>query len=178
MKRDFCDVVLLGNPTLRMVSKPIDDEEFGTLDLNQLSERLFHMMKIKNGLGLAAPQIGINKRAIVFGMDNHPVKKHLPPIPYTILFNPIFESTSDFIEEEYEGCLSVGDLRGKVPRHKNIIYRGYDVDGNLIEREASDLHARVVQHETDHLNGIIFLDKVTNHQSLGFHNELIKSGGL
>ena len=172
------EVILLGNPLLRMISKPILDEEFGTSDLNQLSELLFNVMKIKNGLGLAAPQLGINKRAIVFGMDTHPVKKNLPSIPYTILFNPTFEPASDAMQEEYEGCLSVGDLRGKVPRYTHILYRGYDVAGNLIERDVSDLHARAVQHEIDHLDGIIFIDKVKNYQSLGFHNELIKNGAI
>ena len=177
MTKDY-DVVLLGNPSLRLVSKPILEEEFGSSDLNQLSELLFHIMKLKNGLGLAAPQIGINKRALVFGMDNHPAQVHRPSIPYTVLFNPSFERLSNMMEDEYEGCLSVGDLRGKVSRYKDIVYLGYDVEGNLIEREVSSLHARVFQHEIDHLDGIIFLDKVTDHQSLGFHNELINNGVL
>lgn len=171
-------VIQLGNPLLRKISEPILSDEFGTLELKTLENNLFEVMAFEKGLGLAAPQIGINKRAIVFGMEKHPVDGDRPVIPYTVLFNPSYEPTSDICIEDYEGCLSVGKLRGKVLRYKSICYRGYDADGNLIEREVSDLHARVVQHEFDHLNGVIFLDKVTNTSSLGFHEELIQSGAF
>jgi peptide deformylase len=171
-------IVRLGNPSLRQPSDPILDEEFGTPELKQLEATLFDMMQAENGLGLAAPQIGINKRAIVFGMEQHPVHTHLPSIPMTVLFNPSYEPLSDECVEDYEGCLSVGMLRGKVSRFKSIRYRGYDADGVLIEREVSDLHARVLQHESDHLDGVIFLDKVTDVNSLGFHDELIRFGEL
>ncbi|OGV29998.1 MAG: peptide deformylase [Legionellales bacterium RIFCSPHIGHO2_12_FULL_35_11] len=171
-------VIKLGNPLLRLVSEPIANNEFGTDALKTLANTLFDVMAQENGLGLAAPQIGINKRAIVFGMDKHPIHTELPPIPYTVLFNPSFVPTSDICVEDYEGCLSVGNLRGKVSRYKSIRYRGYDANGHLIEREVSDLHARAVQHELDHLNGVIFLDRITNHSSLGFHEELVLSGVL
>jgi peptide deformylase len=173
---ELSKVIRLGNPLLRLISDPIAENEFGTAELHELAKQLFEVMQLENGLGLAAPQIGINKRAIVFGMDWHPVHTNLPAIPYTVLFNPSYEPTTDICIEDYEGCLSVGNLRGKVSRYQSIYYRGYDADGNLIEREASDLHARAVQHEFDHLNGVIFLDKVTNHSSLGFHDELVQSG--
>ncbi|WP_028388757.1 peptide deformylase [Legionella fairfieldensis] len=169
-------IILLGNPLLRQKSQAILEEEFGTPDLKQLEQALFEMMQAENGLGLAAPQIGINKRAIVFGMEKHPVHTYLPTIPFTTLFNPSYEPTSDECIEDYEGCLSVGALRGKVSRYKHICYRGYDVNGQLIEREVSDLHARVLQHEYDHLEGVIFLDKVINVNSLGFHDELVRAG--
>ncbi len=175
MKTDI-NIILLGDPLLRLVSKPILENEFGTSDLKKLSEILFHMMSTKNGLGLAAPQLGISKRAVVFGMDCHPIKKHITSIPYTVLFNPSFEPITDAMEEDYEGCLSVGDLRGKVLRYKTIHYTGYDVEGTLIEREASNLHARVVQHEVDHLDGVIFIDKIQDYQTMGFHKELLNSG--
>lgn len=175
---DSYQVIQLGNPVLRMVSEPIQANLFGTEELKKMEVLLFEILKQENGLGLAAPQIGINKRALVFGMEQHPVHKHIPAVPYTILFNPSFEPTSDIIEEQYEGCLSVGSLRGKVPRYKYIGYRGYDVEGNLIEREVSDLHARVLQHEFDHLEGVLFLDRITDHSSLGFHEELIRSGAF
>lgn len=171
-------VIKLGNPLLRLISEPIADHEFGSDQLKSLTNTLFDVMAQENGLGLAAPQIGINKRAIVFGMDKHPVRTELPAIPYTILFNPSYVPTTDVCIEDYEGCLSVGNLRGKVSRYQSICYRGYDVDGHLIEREAFDLHARVVQHECDHLDGVIFLDKITNHGSLGFHEELAQSGAF
>lgn len=171
-------IIQLGNPELRKVSEPIQDNEFGTDELKQLELTLFAVLKAEGGLGLAAPQIGIRKRAIVFGMHKHPRQQHLPPIPFTVLFNPSFGSVSDVCVEEYEGCMSVGKLRGKVARYKSIIYRGYDASGTMIEREATDLHARVLQHELDHLDGIIFLDRVTDQQSVGFQDELINSGAL
>lgn len=127
---------------------------------------------------MAAPQIGINKRAVVFDMDPHPLRSDLPSIPYTILFNSSFEPLSNHCMEDYEGCLSVGKPRGKVSRYQSICYHGHDANGKLIEREVSDLHARVFQHELDHLNGVIFLDKITNQHSLGFQDELIQSGAF
>lgn len=175
---DTHNIVLLGNPLLRQISEPITQEEFGTPALKEMEKTLFDMLETEKGLGLAAPQIGISKRAVVFGMDKHPVHTRLPAIPYTILLNPTYEPISDECVEDYEGCLSVGPLRGKVSRYKHICYRGYDADGKLIEREASDLHARVLQHEYDHLMGVIFLDKITNVLSLGFHDELVKAGEL
>jgi peptide deformylase len=171
-------IIRIGNPLLRLIATPIHEDEFGTSELQEMEKLLFHMLASEKGLGLAAPQIGISKRAIVFGMDKHPIHTHLPSIPFTILFNPSYEPLSDECIEDYEGCLSVGELRGKVSRYKHIIYRGYDARGNLIEREANDLHARVLQHEYDHLEGVIFLDKITNVNSLGFHDELIQAGEL
>lgn len=171
-------IILLGNPLLRQKAETIREEEFGSEELKQLEKTLFEMMKAENGLGLAAPQIGISRRALVFGMEKNPVHTHFPEIPFTILFNPSYEPISEECVEDYEGCLSVGTLRGKVSRYKHIRYRGYDVNGQLIEREVSDLHARVLQHEYDHLEGVIFLDKVTDLNSLGFHDELVRSGEL
>jgi peptide deformylase len=171
-------VLQMGNPILREVCEPVSQELFGSEELKNLEATLFKNLKEKQGLGLSAPQLAINKRAIVFGMEQHPLYPELGPIPYTALFNPTYEPLSPGVEEGYEGCLCVGQLRAKVPRYQSIIYRGYDVDGNLIEREVSGLHARVVQHEVDHLNGVIFLDKVTDHSSLGFYDELIQSGAI
>ncbi len=175
---DSYTVIQLGNPLLRMTSEPISEDLFGSEKLNEMEAILFRVLQEKQGLGLAAPQIAINKRVIVFGMKQHPIYSDLLPIPFTALFNPSFEPLSDVVEEGYEGCLSVGQLRGKVPRYKAIGYRGYDANGKLIEREVYDLHARVIQHELDHLDGIVFLDKVTDHSSLGFHEELIQSGAF
>ncbi|KTC65685.1 polypeptide deformylase (plasmid) [Legionella adelaidensis] len=172
------DILQIGNPILRKISTPIQTHEFGTEELKKLSDLLFKILIEHKGVGLASPQIGINKRAIVFGMKQHPIHKHLPSIPYTVLFNPSYTPISDTIIENYEGCFSVGELRGKVPRFKSICYRGYDFEGNFVEREVSDLHARVVQHEYDHLEGILFIDKIQNFASLGFKDELLKSGEL
>ena len=158
------EVIQLGNPVLRMIAEPVLDNDFGSGELKKMESILFERLEQEKGLGLAAPQIGISKRALVFVMHQHPVHTHLPSIPFTVLFNPSFEPLSDLMEEEYEGCLSVGQLRGKVPRYKSIGYRGYDAEGNLIEKEVSDLHARVMQHELDHLEGVIFLDRIINHR--------------
>jgi peptide deformylase len=95
------------------------------------------------------------------------------PIPYTVLINPVIELFTNDMEEEYEACLSVGSLKGKVPRYTHLRYRGFDEKGVLIEREVDGLHARVVQHEYDHLDGVVFLDRVRDYVSLGFHEELM-----
>lgn len=169
------DVILLGNPILRKRSQEIAASEFGTNNLKIMEEELYNVMQLEKGIGLASPQVGINKRAIVFGFKQ---QRAAEEIPYTFLINPSFEPLSETLEEDYEGCLSVGELRAKVSRFKHIGYKGYDRFGNKIEREVHGLHARVVQHEIDHLNGIIFLDRVTNFNSLGFHDELLQSGDL
>lgn len=171
-------IIRLGNPALRLVSKPFSEEEFGSTELKNLAETLFKIMHLEKGIGLAAPQIGVTKRAIVFGMDKHPVHSHYAAIPFTLLLNPSFIPLSDTMVDAYEGCLSAGNLRGKVSRYQSILYKGYDVDGKLIEREVADLHARVFQHEYDHLNGEIFLDKIKDLRSLGFHDELLRAGLL
>lgn len=171
-------IIRLGNPILRQLSLPVAEDRFGSEELKAFAEELFFHMKKERGIGLAAPQIGVNQRAIVFGMDEHPLYTDCPAIPYTVLFNPSFVPKSENCVDSYEGCLSVDNVRGKVSRYQSIYYRGFDVDGNLIEREVSDLHARVLQHEYDHLEGVIFLDRVTDHHSLGFHDELVKSGAF
>ena len=172
------NVIQLGNPKLRLISEPFTHDEFGTENLKTLADNLIKIMMAEKGIGLAAPQIGLNKRALAFGMNQHPIRTDLPSIPFTVLFNPSYEPTTDVLVEEYEGCLSVGKLRAKVPRYKSIYYKGYDAEGRLIEQEVSDVYARVIQHELDHLNGVMFLDKVTDYGSLGFHEELIASGAL
>jgi len=171
-------IIKLGNPSLRQVSEPIHENEFDSKELHDIVNKLFFAFKKEKAAGLAAPQIGINKRIIVFGVEKHPIYTHVNPVPDTVLINPTIEILTDELEEAYEGCFSVGTLRGKVARAKRIFYRGFDVHGNVIEREAEGLHARVVQHEYDHLDGIVFLDKVTDHLSLGFYDELIESGQL
>jgi peptide deformylase len=166
-------IIQLGNPILRKESLPIPESSFGTSALQDLAQLLIRTMHHENGIGLAAPQIGLNQRAIVFGLDN---AGHRGDIPQTILFNPSFRPLQDTLVEDYEGCLSLGNIRAKVPRYQSIYFTGRDVEGNYIEKEVSDFHARVFQHEFDHLNGVVFLDRVTDHRSLGFHEELIKAG--
>ncbi len=171
-------IVKLGNPSLRQISAPVSEDEFDSKELHHIVDILFFALKTEGGVGLAAPQLGFNKRILVFGMKKHPIYTHLHPIPDTVLINPTIQILTDELEEAYEGCFSVGNLRGKVSRPNRIYYKGFDVKGNLIESEAEGLHARVVQHEYDHLDGIVFLDKVTDRMSLGFYDELIESGQL
>lgn len=159
------DVIKIGNPLLRKQSIDVSSNEFGTHNLKVMQEQLFQIMQNENGIGLAAPQIGLNKRIIVFGIEDISSRTG-EKIPYTLLINPTFEASSYSMEEDYEGCLSIGELRGTVPRFTHIGYRGYDINGNLIEREAKGLHARVVQHEIDHLDGILFIDRITNYDSI------------
>jgi len=167
------EIIQMGNPKLRLVSEPINEDMFGSKELHELTESLFLIMRQEGGIGVAAPQLGINKRIFVFGWE-----EQLGYIPDTVLINPTFEVIDCNIEEGYEGCLSIGTIRGEVPRYTKIHYKGFDVDGKLIEREAEGRHARVVQHEYDHLDGILFVDRVKNYASLGFHEELIDAGLL
>lgn len=171
-------IIQIGNPLLRIISSEVSQTELGTHELQILINSLFKIMENNRGIGIAAPQIGINKRIIVFGMKSHPVYTETPSIPYTVLINPIVTTMTAETEERYEGCLSVGNLRGKVSRFQKIYYKGLDLTGKLIEREVEGLHARVVQHESDHLDGILFTDKLSDTKSLGFHQELVSSGEL
>lgn len=164
-------IIRIGNPQLRIPSTPIEEHEFDTLELHNLIKLMFSVMNKEGGIGIAAPQIGVNKRIFVFGLDNFSITP-------TVLINPIITPLTKTTEEGMEGCLSVGQLRGTVPRFTKIYYKGHDQFGNLVENEVQDYHARVIQHENDHLDGIIFLDRIENTQSLGFHDELIKSGKL
>lgn len=173
---DTPPLIQLGNPLLRLNSAEIQENEFDSEELNNLVSSLFSILKDKGGVGIAAPQIGINKRVFVFSMDKHPIYTEIPSIPYTVLINPKIINLTEEVEERYEGCFSVGTLRGKVNRCKKIVYTGLDINGNLIEREVDGLHARVVQHEYDHLDGILFIDKLSDPKSLGFHQELVAAG--
>ena len=166
-------VIRLGNPKLRLVSEPVANHEFNSRELQELINSLFSTMERENGIGLAAPQVGINKRIFVFGMNKHPARPEMAPIPYTALINPVIEPLTLDREEEYEACLSIGSLKGKVPRYTRLRYRGFDAKGTLIEREVDGLHARLIQHEYDHLDGVVFLDRVKDYTSLGFHEELM-----
>src|SRR5262245_16679181 len=136
------EVLRMGHPALRRVSEGVD--ELGTDELRDLVTDLWDTMKASGGVGLAAPQIGISKRVVVFGIDQHP-NPDIAPIPYTVLINPVITPLNGRIERDWEACLSVPGLSGLVPRYTHIRYTGVDVDGNPIEREVEGYHARVVQ---------------------------------
>lgn len=161
----------MGNPDLLKVSEPIDFEKD---DLKTLIEDMKETMKANDGAGLAAPQIGVFKRLVIFGFDTNDRYPEADSIPFTVLINPVITPLSDDIENGWEGCLSVPGLRGVVPRFTHIKYEGYDADGKKFEREVEDFHARVVQHECDHLDGILYPMKIEDYRYFGFHEEIFK----
>jgi peptide deformylase len=161
----------MGNPDLLKVSEPVDFEKD---DLTSLIEDMKETMKANDGAGLAAPQIAVFKRLVIFGFDTNDRYPEADSVPFTVLINPIITPLSDEKENGWEGCLSVPGLRGVVPRYTHIKYEGYDAEGNKIEREVEDFHARVVQHECDHLDGILYPMKIEDYRYFGFHEEIFK----
>ena len=165
------DILKMGNPDLLKVSEPIDFEKD---DLKTLIEDMKETMKANDGAGLAAPQIGVFKRLVIFGFDTNDRYPEADSVPFTVLINPVITPLSDVKENGWEGCLSVPGLRGVVPRFTHIKYEGYDADGKKFEREVEDFHARVVQHECDHLDGILYPMKIEDYRYFGFHEEIFK----
>ena len=165
------DILKMGNPDLLKVSEPVDFEKD---DLTTLIEDMKETMKASDGAGLAAPQIGVFKRLVIFGFDTNDRYPEADSVPFTVLTNPTITPLSDEQENGWEGCLSVPGLRGVVPRFTHIKYEGYDAEGNKIDREVEDFHARVVQHECDHLDGILYPMKIEDYRYFGFHEEIFK----
>jgi peptide deformylase len=146
--------------------------EFNTTELDSLVQDMLDTMKDANGAGLAANQIGVLKRVVVFGFDTNPRYPDREPVPMTILINPEIQPVGDEMEEDWEGCLSVPGMRGWVSRYRKIVYRGFDPQGNPIHREVEGFHARVVQHECDHLDGVLYPQRITDMRKFGFEDEL------
>jgi peptide deformylase len=147
------EVLKMGDPRLLAVAEPV--HEFGTPALENLLADMRDTMQDLNGAGLAAPQIGVGLRVVIFGMDYNPRYPEAAPVPYTVLINPQLTPLGDEMEDGWEGCLSVPGMRGVVPRFRNLRYTGVDAHGQPIDRSVNDFHARVVQHEVDHLDGIL-----------------------
>lgn len=164
------DVLRMGHPVLRERAKPV--ERFGTPELRELLQDMTDTMAAKNGAGLAAPQIGVGQRLVIFGVDKNPRYPDAGEVPFTVLVNPKLVILTREIEEDWEGCLSVPGMRGIVPRYTKLRYTGFDIEGNPIERVAEGFHARVVQHECDHLDGILYPQRMTDLSKLGFNEEL------
>ena len=164
------EVLRMGHPVLRERAKPV--ENFGTPELRALLEDMKETMAAKNGAGLAAPQIGVGQRLVIFGVDHNPRYPDAEPVPFTVLVNPKLVMLTREVEEDWEGCLSVPGMRGVVPRYTKLRYSGFDIDGNPIERVAEGFHARVVQHECDHLDGILYPQRMTDMTRFGFNEEL------
>jgi peptide deformylase len=164
------EILKMGDPRLLRVAQPA--REFDTPELRALVADMFDTMEAANGAGLAAPQIGVDLQLVIYGFTRNERYPDAPPVPRTVLLNPVITPLDDSVEEGWEGCLSVPGLRGVVPRHARIRYAGFDVAGNPIEREAEGFHARVVQHECDHLIGRLYPTRMTDLTKLGFTSVL------
>jgi len=157
---------------LRLLQKAAAVEDFGTPELEQLLADMRDTMAHLNGAGLAAPQIGVPLRVVIFGVKENPRYPKAEEVPDTILINPALAPLSDEIEEDWEGCLSVPGMRGWVPRWRSLRYSGYDERGRRFERKVEGFHARVVQHECDHLDGILYPMRIRDMSKFGFIEEL------
>ena len=159
-------VLRMGDPLLLERSREVS--QFGTPRLDALLTDMLDTMEDLNGAGLAAPQIGVPLRVVIFGVKRNPRYPDAEEVPYTVLINPVVRPLGDEMEEGWEGCLSVPGMRGLVPRFKRISYKGFDQFGSPIERDVSDFHARVVQHECDHLDGVLYPMRIANLRNFGF----------
>ena len=160
------EILKMGDPRLLRVAQPV--REFDTPELHALIADMFDTMEAANGAGLAAPQIGVDLQLVIFGFSRNERYPEAPPVPRTVLINPVVTPLSDAEEEGWEGCLSVPGLRAVVPRIGRIRYTGFDPAGAPIEREADGFHARVVQHECDHLQGVLYPMRVRDFSRFGF----------
>ncbi|MEO8303512.1 MAG: peptide deformylase [Betaproteobacteria bacterium] len=160
------DVLRMGDP--RLLQRSARVERFGTPELDALLVDLRDTMAARNGAGLAAPQIGVLLQVVIFGVDHSDRYPDAEPVPYTELVNPVLTPLSDERDEDWEGCLSVPGLRGVVPRYRHLRYEGFDPRGAPIRREVTGFHSRVVQHECDHLLGILYPMRMRDLSKFGF----------
>jgi len=166
-------VIRMGDPQLLEKSAPV--KRFGTTELQALITDMTDTMRSLNGAGLAAPQIGVSLRVVIFGVDENPRYPDAEAVPFTVLINPTLTPIGSQMEDDWEGCLSVPGLRGLVPRYVHLRYQGFDADGNTIDRTVEGFHARVVQHEVDHLEGILYPQRIHDMRQFGFVEELDES---
>jgi peptide deformylase len=164
------EVLRMGDP--RLLERAQEVERFGTPELAALLADMRDTMAALDGAGLAAPQIGVPLRVVIFGMEDNPRYPDAEPVPYTELVNPVLTPLGEEQEEGWEGCLSVPGFRGVVSRYTRLRYTGFDPQGQRIERECSGFHARVVQHECDHLDGILYPMRIADMRKFGFTDVL------
>lgn len=164
------EVLRMGDPRLLQKAQPV--KNFNSPELTALLVDMHDTMRHLQGAGLAAPQIGVGLQVVIFGVDTNPRYPDAENVPYTVLINPVLSALSDRMEEDWEGCLSVPGMRGRVPRHQALRYRGFDEHGAPIDRNVSDFHARVVQHEVDHLSGILYPMRIRDFRNFGFTETL------
>ncbi|HQS83200.1 MAG TPA: peptide deformylase [Thiobacillus sp.] len=170
------DVLKMGDPRLLEPARPVAD--FASLELTQLLVDMHDTMRALDGAGLAAPQIGVGLQVVIFGVSANPRYPDAEEVPYTVLINPQLTPLSDAMEAGWEGCLSVPGMRGLVPRHTDLRYRGFDPAGQPIDRSVSGFHARVVQHEVDHLHGILYPMRIRDLRDFGFTDTLFPGQNL
>ena len=164
------EVLRMGHPVLREKAKPV--EAFDTAELHALVGDMKDTMASLNGAGLAAPQIGVSQRVVIFGVTSNPRYPDAEEVPFTVLVNPKLTMLTREVEDDWEGCLSVPGMRGVVTRYTKLRYTGFDERGQPIDRVAEGFHARVVQHEVDHLDGILYPMRMTDMSRFGFTEEL------
>jgi peptide deformylase len=170
------EVLKMGDPRLLAVAQPV--AEFGTSGLESLLTDMRDTMQSLNGAGLAAPQIGVGLRVVIFGFEVNPRYPEADAVPFTVLINPVLTPLGDSQDEGWEGCLSVPGMRGLVPRYRHLRYTGVDAAGVPIDRTVSDFHARVVQHEVDHLDGILYPRRIRDLTQFGFNDALFPGQNL
>jgi len=163
-------VLRMGDP--RLLERAREVEQFRTPELDELLRDMHDTMEALNGAGLAAPQIAVPLRVVVFGLKSNPRYPDAEAVPYTVLINPVVTALGEEKEEGWEGCLSVPGMRGLVPRWRALRYRGQDAQGQPIDRTVSGFHARVVQHECDHLDGILYPMRIEDLRNFGFNDVL------
>lgn len=170
------EVLRMGDPRLWQKALPVTD--FHSKDLQRLLEDMRDTMAHLNGAGLAAPQIGVGLRVVIFGVKANPRYPDVEEVPDTVLINPTLTPLSSDVEEGWEGCLSVPGMRGWVPRYAKLKYSGHDEHGKRFVREVSGFHARVVQHEVDHLDGILYPMRIRDFTRFGFNEALFPGQAL
>ncbi|WP_324780583.1 peptide deformylase [Thiobacillus sedimenti] len=169
-------VLKMGDPRLLAQARAVED--FGSPELARLIVDMHDTMRALNGAGLAAPQIGVGLQVVIFEVASNPRYPDAEGVPFTVLINPVLTPLSDVMEEGWEGCLSVPGMRGLVPRHASLRYQGFDAAGHPIDRSVSGFHARVVQHEVDHLRGILYPMRIRDLRNFGFTETLFPGQSL
>ncbi|MGP8032657.1 MAG: peptide deformylase [Steroidobacteraceae bacterium] len=165
----ICRVLKMGEPLLGAVAAPVTRYD---AELASLIADMDDTMRSLSGAGIAAPQIGVSQRVVIFELKENPRYPNVGPVPYTVLVNPTLTTLDSEQEEGWEGCLSVPGMRGLVPRYRRLRYQGFDAAGTPIDRTVEGFHARVVQHEVDHLDGILFPQRVRDLRDFGFEDAL------
>lgn len=163
-------VLKMGDPYLLQPARRVD--QLGTPELEELLRDMQDTMAALNGAGLAAPQIGVSLQVVIFGVEHSPRYPDAESVPFTVLINPVLTPLTERMEEDWEGCLSIPGMRGLVPRYTHLRYQGVDAAGASIDRTVTGFHARVVQHECDHLNGILYPMRINDLRKFGYTDTL------